>query len=372
MRSYISALLALTFGFCLLLVPLSASAKIPSEVITPYKAYKAALEEGNQKAAKKHAYQAWQKAEELLGDSKTTGDLAQNYGDLGRADYDKKFVTAFERSKALSNFYGEDKNLIWLDRSIRLATFYKLSRKSGKMASEAKSAQEFAEANGLTKTTYYGEALTLRAENYVKKGQHKKTQEMSMAAIKAFENAEDGLISVQPLIAKLYSGFGNEGLDNSLEAALDYQAVMETIDGKLPQDHPLAAQALGRWSHMRNRLHEEGLLNEAEEKGLCKCWPYDKPRNESIKPIKRVPGTMPRKAAQSGYSIIEFDLANSGEPTNIRALVSWPEYYEEPSVKAVKKWKYTPKTADETTEERKSILTTMRYILKDTSGDVIY
>ena len=42
-----------------------------------------------------------------------------------------------------------------------------------------------------------------------------------------------------------------------MEAALDYQKVMELIDGKLDRDHPLAAQALGRWSHMRSRLHSE-------------------------------------------------------------------------------------------------------------------
>jgi pyruvate dehydrogenase E2 component (dihydrolipoamide acetyltransferase) len=53
-----------------------------------------------------------------------------------------------------------------------------------------------------------------------------------------------------------------------MEAALSYQKVMETLDGIHPSEHPLAAKALGRWSHMRAVLEREGKLEEAENKGL--------------------------------------------------------------------------------------------------------
>lgn len=350
----------------------SVVAKTPPEIIKPYKAYRTALEAGDKDLAKKHAYEAWQKAETLKGDSKITGDLAQNYGDIGGVEKDKKREKALKRSMELARFYEADSNLIWLDRSLRLTTYYKLSGQSGDMFSQAKDSIKFAEDNNLDKTTYYGEALTYKAEYYVKKANHKKTKETTEAALAAFKSAEDGLITVQPLIARLYSGFGHEGLEESMEAALEYQKVMETIDGKLDRDHPLSAQVLGRWAYMRNKLNDEGLLDEAEEKGLCQCWPYDKPRNEALKPIKRVPPTMPRQSRRSGYSIIEFDLDDKGQPINITALASWPEYYEKPSIKAVKKWEYTARTPEETDSDRKDILTTLRFILKDAGGDVIY
>lgn len=351
----------------------AAVAQTPPEVLKPYKEYRAALEAGDGEIARKKSYVAWQQAEKLMGESKLTGDLAQNFADITSEEEDKKRVTAFERSMELASYYGEEAPIVWLDRSIRLGNYYKSYGDWRKMYSAAKDTAEYAEENGLTNSTFYGEALTLQTEWHVRKGNHKKTEETSQAALTAFESATDGIVSIQPLMATLYSGFGEEGQGNVMDAALEYQKVMETIDGKLPQDHPLSAQALGRWSHMRSRLSAEGLLEEAEQKGLCQCWPYDKPRNEALKPIKRVPPKMPRDAYVSGYSIVEFDLDDEGKIINPEILISWPkDIYEEASLESLEEWEYTPRVEGETQADREDLITTIRYRLSDSSGNILY
>lgn len=351
----------------------AAFAKTPPEIMKPYKEYRSALKAGDAHRAREHSYEAWQQAEKLLGDSKLTGDLAQNFADIRSDEKDKNRADAFERSMELASYYGEEAPITWLDRSIRLGNYYKSYGDWRKMFSTAKDIAKYAEENGLTNSTFYGEALTLKTEWYVRRGDHEKTEETSEAAMQAFESATDGVVSIQPLMATLYSGFGEEGQGNVMDAALEYQKVMEAIDGKLDQDHPLSAQALGRWSHMRSRLSAEGLLEEAEQKGLCQCWPYDKPRNEALKPIKRVPPKMPRDAYVSGYSIVEFDLDDAGKIINPEILISWPkDIYEEASLESLEEWEYTPRVEGETQADREDLITTIRYRLSDSSGNILY
>ena len=339
----------------------------------PYKAYRVALKAGDAELARKHAYSAWQKAEEFIGASQTTGDLAQNFADITHKQKDKRREEAYKRSVELSSYYGADASNISLQRQIQLAEYHRQINQAVKMLNVAKNAVTFATENGLESSTFVGEAYTLQADYYARKGNHEKTRETAAAALATFETASDGIVTAQPILASLYSGFGNEGQNNTMEAALDYQKVMESIDGKLDRDHPLAAQALGRWSHMRSRLHSEGTLEEAEQKGLCKCWPYDKPRNESLKPIERIAPKMPRKAYRSGYSIVEFDLDDTGKVINPEILTSWPEdIFEKSTLRALEKWQYTARTAEESDSDRQNLLVTLRYKLTDSSGNLIH
>ena len=350
-----------------------AQAKTPPEVLKPYKAYRVALKKNDVKAAAKHGLEAWQQAETLIGDAKITGDLALNYAEVFKPKKDKNTLKAFERAIELSKFYGAEEKEIWLDRNIKLAAYQISIKDKYKAGKLLKKTAESAKALGFGNSTYMGEIKTHQARLAVMRGNHKETEKLAGEALSIFSESKDGIVSVQPIFAKLYSGFGNEGQDKSMDAALDYQTVMESIDGKLARDHPLAAQALGRWSHMRSRLHAEGKLEEAEQKGLCQCWPYDKPRNEKLEPIKRVPPRMPAKAYSSGYSIVEFDLDDAGNVINPEVLTSWPrEIFEKSTLNAIEKWKYTPRLAAETEEERQDLIVTLRYRLTDSSGNVIY
>ena len=368
--------LFLSVGLALFLAG-GAHAKTPAEVLKPYKEYRAALKAKNVSEALKYSYEAWQKAEELIGDSKITGDLAQNYGLVKNTTNNKKVrkqqETALKRAWELGTKYAEEVSNMHLERGVNLMNFYQINNQTLKSYNVAKKISKYAEENDLTTTTFYGEALTQQAGYYASKAKHKRAEAIAKKALDAFSGNTDGIMTPMPILANLYEGYGLEGQNKSMEAALSYQKVMETLDGISPDEHPLAARALGRWSHMRAVLEREGKLEEAENKGLCKCWPYDKPRNESLQPIKRQAPNMPGKAYVSGFSIIQFDVDDAGKTTNPEILVSWPkDLYERSSLKALAKWEYTPRTEGEIDSDREDLVTTIRYILRDGRGDIIY
>lgn len=354
-----------------------AQAKTPPEVLKSYKSYRAALKAGDATAALTHGYEAWHTAENILGDDKVTGDLAQNYAmiknDAGSKTVRKRQEAAYERALELTAGYGVDAPTMYLERGVNLMNFYVINNQKSSAYTASRKFVKYAEENNLTTTTFYGELLTHQAGHYASKAQHKKAERVAEKALASFAGTTDNLLTPIPILANLYKGYGLEGQSKSMEAALSYQKVMESLDGIQPNEHPLAAKALGRWSHMRAVLNREGKLEEAENKGLCKCWPYDKPRNESLKPIKRVPPKMPRKAYVSGFSIVQFNVDDGGTPTNAEILVSWPEgLYEKSSLKSMEGWEYTPRTSEETDGDRQGLITTIRYMLTDRSGDIIY
>ena len=109
-------------------------------------------------------------------------------------------------------------------------------------------------------------------------------------------------------------------------AALRYQEVMEMTDGLDPSELSVVGTALGRWIFMRDALSTQDRLEDAEQKGLCQCWPYDKPRNEGVRPVSRTPPKMPREAMQSGFVVVEFDLSDDGRVINEEVITAWPDY----------------------------------------------
>ena len=69
-RTFMAVGLALSFG---LSSPMMAQAKTPPEVLKPYKAYRAAMRDNKSEVAADYAFEAWQAAEKMMGDTKTTG-----------------------------------------------------------------------------------------------------------------------------------------------------------------------------------------------------------------------------------------------------------------------------------------------------------
>ncbi len=365
--SFIGAL-----SFATVSLPTVAMAKIPTEVMTPYKAYNEALKAKDLKLAGEKAYEAWQAAENSLGDHKTTGDLADNYTTLARRLELKKDVKiAFERAIELSSLRGDDAVAVRLQREVAMGE-WQLRYGTRGLAKRLKTAAEFAEANGYENSTFLGEIYTMLAQLNIENRRHETVENYAEMALEIFENRTDGIESYHPYLARLYSGYGKEGQEDLVPAVMEYQHVMQNVEGKLPKDHPFVSRALGRWLNMRHRIVREGKLDEAQEAGMCECWPYDKKRNEAIQPIKRVPPVMPRKAWQSGFSLVEFDVDDAGNVINPRLLESWPEeVFDKSSIKAVKQWKYTPRTEAEVDSDRTDIVTTIRYVLTGPRGRVI-
>lgn len=369
-KSFLTALL--TGLFLSLVAGVNAQAKTPVEILKPYKKYQAALQADNFEVARAAAEQAWQISEKLLGDVKLTGDLAFNYGSIIKGEIKKNQVKAVARSMELVEGYGPDSSLIYLERGIMHLTVLGHLDQSGRQMRAGEKLISFAEANGLETSTFTAEALTMVAGLYANRGRNEKASAYAERAMAVFEAAGDGVVSVYPLQANLYRGYAYEGEDDHMAAALSYQAVMEATDGLDPEVYPLVGTTLGRWIYMRSALRAQGKLEEAEMQGVCKCWPYDKERNEDVLPIKRVPPVMPSFAQQSGYVVVEFDLTDDGKPTNKRVIAAWPDYFEKPALQSVKRWEYSPRTSEQTDEDRTDIVTTITFRLADSKGNVIW
>lgn len=352
-------------------------AKTPKEVLEPYKAYRAALEANDAKAALKHAKRAWEAAEETIGDSKTTGDLAQNYADIKSGeDVPKSQIKAMERAMDLASFYGEDANAIYLQRGVKLLQYHMTNGNNGKTSRLSDKLIDFAQQNDLERSVFYAEVLTLKAGSIVKSRNGKRMVKFTNEALDVFSDPSEIYQSAYPIFAHLYDGFGHEYEDEILEAALSYQKVMDYV-GKLDYEtHPIVGRALGRWSHMRERLRKSGDLDEAREAGLCDCWPYDIERNETVKPITRVPPIFPQRALRtsvSGYTIVQFDLDDEGNTINRKKIVSWPPgLYEKASLKSLETWKYSPRSEGETDADRTNLISTIRFDIHDRNGNPVY
>ena len=369
-RTFLAIGLALAMGT-------ASVAKTPKEVLEPYKAYRAALADKNPELAMTHAYDAWQKAEELMGDHKTTGDLAQNYADIRAGDkITKAQIKAMQRAVELASEHGDDAVQMHLERAVKLAQYQSVNGSMVKARKTADKYLEYAKENGQSNSVFYGELLTIKAETLVRSRRGKKLIEITDEALAVFESPDEVYPSAYPILAHLYNGFGHEYEQDVLEAALSYQKVMEYVGELDYGTHPIVGRALGRWSHMRARLQTAGEFEVAQEKGLCDCWPYNVERNESVEPIKRLPPRFTQRALRSGvsgYTIVQFDLDDDGNVINAKSIVSWPpDLYEETSLTSLSNWKYSAKQPGETEMDRKNLISTIRYQINDRNGNPVY
>jgi len=86
---------------------------------------------------------------------------------------------------------------------------------------------------------------------------------------------------------KLFKGNVLKDSEKPIAAALEYQDVMQNLEGKLPADHLFVNQAFTEWLITRSDLEEAGRLEEAETAGLCQCWPFEEYKDDVV-PLVRV------------------------------------------------------------------------------------
>ncbi|WP_083898928.1 energy transducer TonB [Robiginitomaculum antarcticum] len=366
---FLRVLYTAIFAFVL---SLSAHAKIPADVLKPYKAYTVALENGDAKATIRYAKQAWQAAEKHLGDHKTTGDLAQNYADSLVMDYSEDQRKAYERAIELAHYYEEDAKLIAMERQIKKTqtSLYGGTKTKVRHMRDLSEADKMIEEYGLENSTFHAEVIFLRGRAEYARRNNSSALKLIDKAIAMFDAADDGIFSVFPYLAKLDRGDILLAQNKKIDAALQYQKVMQNVEGAVPADHPYVKRAFGDWMSLRFEFEEDGTLEEAEQAGVCECWPFNELKGE-IQPLKRVPPVMPRNANRSGHSNLLFDLNTDGQPTNIRVIRSTSAIFSRPSERAVEQWVYT--AADENTdpESRKDIPVKITYRLATSGGRII-
>ena len=360
-----------------------AQAKTPPEVLKPYKEYGAALKSGEKTKAYKAAKKAWETAEKMLGDHKTTGDLAINYAVLSPAakkytykDYEMR-MKAHKRAIELSSLYPENAIEIELERHLkRIETGLTLVRirngksKAGGKTTYFKEMEKALDEYGRRGSTFEGDMEVLRVRHYEGAKQPEKGIEAAKRAEAIYTNRTDKVSTHYPLMLKLFKGNVLKDSEKPIEAALEYQDVMQNLEGKLPSDHVFINTAFKEWLSIRADFEEQGRVEEAEAKGVCKCWPYDEYKGDII-PLERVPPIMPRSARRSGHANLIFDVDESGKPFNIRVLSSTESIFEKPSIEAVKKWKYANIGEIEDRQVRKDVTNKITFRLTNSQGKII-
>jgi len=384
----------MTSGLMLFMQALSTAAPIPDEIMKPYRAFNAASQSKDFKTALGHGKKAWTEAEKLLGDHKTTGDLAFNYGRLAmKLGDNKSAIKPLMRGADLAVLAKENGALIRLEREVELAAAMLRNNQKDKAWRRLDKAREFAGANGLDDGIFAAELrvhqarilatnanrqskyssgvlissakLNANIESRAGRTQSKSGQ-YAQSAIDIFDKHPGIFREDYAAIAYKLIGFAHERDKQWLEAALAYQEAMVILKKYLEFEDAQLITTIGRWSNSRTHLLARMDREEALEKGLCKCWPYEKEIKRIAFPIKREPPKMPRKAYTSGFSFVRYDLDDAGNTTNIRILHSWPkDIFDKSSLRSVKKWQYQPRTSKETDAQRKDLMTTVTYILTD-------
>ena len=138
----------------------------------------------------------------------------------------------------------------------------------------------------------------------------------------------------------------------------------------MPADHNFVKTAFTQWVIVRSELEEAGRLADAQDAGLCQCWPYEAYKDDVV-PLVRTPPIMPQHAKRSGHAIIVLDVDEAGKPFNVRVLSSSEKIFEAPAIKAVKKWVYSPIGRGEDAKVRTDISTKISFKLTSKSGAIL-
>ena len=361
-----------------------AHAKTPPEVLKPYKEYRAALKSGDKDKAFKAAKKAWETSEKLLGDHKTTGDLASNFAlttpegiNYSLKDYESR-MKAHKRAIVLSKFYDEaDVADIELDRHLKRIetgmTLYNVKNGKAKASNRTtyfKDMEKALDKYNRRGSVFEGDMEVLRVRYHELRKSPDKGIEAAKRAEQIYAKPTYNVTTHYPILLKLYKGNVLKDAEQPIAAALEYQDVMQNLEGKLPADHEFVNLAFTKWVITRSDLEENGRLAEAESKGLCQCWPYEEYKDDVV-PLVRIPPIMPRNARRSGHVIVVFDIDETGKPFNVRVLSSSEEIFEQPAMQSVEKWMYTPVDRGEDTKVRKDVSSKITFKLSDQTGKLI-
>lgn len=385
----------------------SVSAQVPSDVMNAYKAYNAAMANQDYKSAMAAGKKAWKAAEKSLGKTKTTGDLAYNYGIVAKTRGDvKDAIPALERAVDLAMIDRDKAASVKLERSVELIAAYEQAGEFKDLRQAIEEAEDFAESSGLDRSVFAGEILVHKAQNCSRlanrtagkaasanrakvgsrlaanNDRDERTQEIQRRCGLQAKKASEIFAANPKLTRQSYvalaakeTGFYYERANDWMNAALSYQSAREAVEDLYGRDNPFVIQMIGRWVNAREQLTFSGRLDRAKAAGLCDCWPYNA-NNDKVKAIKTVKADVPRQVLEvrsSGYVILEADVTDSGETDNIRIIDSWPAgEYDQAAIEAYTQYQYAPKSTDEPDGYRQGLVKVFSFMVYNESSGETY
>ena len=370
--------LALVLGLALsVFATTSIQAKTPKEVLEPYKAYRTALAADQKEEAADYAYKAWQQAEDLMGDTKTTGDLASNFAELRPRYIDKKrawklVMKAHKRAIDLSTTYTDNPEEVEIDRRVKYLSWQipTLDRSLKGVRDKDYSAKRLTERLqelGLSGTTFEAESYALQAQAAMMSEDWDTALENAERSIDVFETRTDSIFSVYEYGVPIYMARAYSAQKRPIDAALTYQALMDKLEIKGGHDNAISANAYKDWLDLRDEVKETG----SSEPRALEVVNYRVPdsRQAEFTPLVRFPPQFPAKFLQgrySGWVRLKISVDKEGRVEDVVATDYSSKALVDASVESVKAWRYSPNAAP---EKRKDIETTIRFDLQGRNGE---
>lgn len=90
--------------------------------------------------------------------------------------------------------------------------------------------------------------------------------------------------------------------------------------------------------------------------------------DRNAQPLVRIPPQYPPRAAErgiEGYCLMEFNVSPDGTPFDIRALDCSSSMFERSSIRAVERWRYSPRVVDGVAQTRTGVQTRLDYQLDE-------
>lgn len=354
----------------------SVQAKTPKEVIEPYKAYRVALAEDKKEDAAKYAYEAWQKAEDLMGDSKTTGDLASNFADLRPYYLDNKqawklVMKAHKRAIDLAEAHTDRPDEIEIDRRVKYLA-WKIPTLDPSLKGfrdkkyTAKRLTERILEFGLTETTFEAESYALQSQAAVMLEDWDSALENAERSIDIFDARTDQIFSVYEFGVPIYMARAYSAQKRPIDAALTYQALMDKLEIRGGHDNAISANAYKDWLDLRDKVK---TLDSSDLRAL-EVINYKVPdsRQSEFSPLVRIPPQFPPKFLQgrySGWVRVKFSVDEEGRVEDVIATDYSSKVLVDASIESVKAWRYSPNAEQ---EKRKDIESTIRFDLQGRNG----
>ena len=373
MRHFLTALFVsagLSFSF----VPTPSFAKTPPEVLEPYKKYTSALESKNKSKAAQYAYEAWEAAEELIGDAKITGDLAQNLAllkprNLNDKSADKIVKRAFERSIALAKFYESDSDGIELQRRVDYLNWVAAEKISVSNAHSLSALEDRIKELGFAGSTFHAECKALTAQNFYAKKNWDKTIENGEAGLEMFDTADDGVVSYLRYLTPIYLALAYEEKKDDIKAVQTYQKLITDLDAHDAHDNVVSGKAYAEWLRLRDEVLKEYPDDPRVES--IRSFRVPDGRSKELLPLVRRPALFPKSfsaGSKSGKVIILYDIDAEGYVINPKIKASSNKSLHKPSLEAIKAWRYTPNIP---LENRQGLETGIRFDLSSRGGRLL-
>jgi len=305
----------------------SVQAKTPKEVLEPYKEYRTALEDKNKTLAAEKAFEAWQVAEDLMGDTKTTGDLASNFAELNprylaeKAAW-KHIIKAHKRAIDMSTLYDEDPGGVEIDRRTKyLSWLVSNVKKSSGVGWERnygpKKLNQRIQELGMSGSTFDAESMAFSAQIAMLDKDWKDAEQHSKAAIKLFDNRTDGIFSVYEYAVPIYLARAYAETDRPVDAALTYQNLMTKLEKKGGHDNAISSNAYAEWLRLRDEIISKKNTDLRAPQVVDFVVPAG--RTEELSPLVRQPPIFPSSfltGSKSGFVKVKFNVDINGYVIN--------------------------------------------------------